>query len=455
VTGSTVPTITRTYTIPKVAGDPAAAHGLAEAYRELAAAVVAAHARVSFVARDLAAGWAGPGERAINAPIEVFLRNATALARALNQAADELDAYGQKLAAAHHHHGWSLGKILAVGAIVTVSAAAIVVTVGAAGVVEAGAAAAAVGATEAAGAAATADVAVAAELDSSVGLMLSLRPLLAFVLPHLVQAEWAAGITATYQEVTSGRLRWTSIGESAGTAFVASGAAAKTAPLVEDSAWAPHVVHGTAWAGAAAGDDELLNHRISLEDIAESFVLAGAGTAGRDALQEHGWWLPDPDYRRQALVALAHQAGRVVDPVIAHELALLRQPADEIARGEVDLLLHEGPGHTLDRHVSKSAEELLHRVRANRRVPTASTYWDRATAHDAIEQTLRRHRVEIKRWIAADSSPRLSLHLKVPYDLGFTIDRRGTVRFVRQATVVLRRDHRGDVVVVTSYPVNR
>jgi hypothetical protein len=282
-----------------------------------------------------------------------------------------------------------------------------------------------------------------------------MRPLLAFVLPHLVQAEWAAGATASYEEASSGRLQWAQIGEVAGTAFVASGTAAKTAPLVADSAWAPHVVHGTAWAAAAAGDDALIERRIDLEDIAESFVLAASGTAGKDALKERGWWLAEPDYRREALVALLHQPGRVPDPAIAHELALLRQPAAELARGEVDLLIHEGPGHTLDRHVSKSAADLLHRVRTSRRVPIASTYWDRTTAHDAIEQTLRNHRGEISDWIAAGAPDRLSLHLRTTHDLGFAIDRSGTVRFVRQATVILRRDPNGDVVVVTSYPLGR
>jgi hypothetical protein len=38
------------------------------------------------------------------------------------------------------------------------------------------------------------------------------------------------------------------------------------------------------------------------------------------------------------------------------------------------------------------------------------------------------------------------------YDVGFAIDRRGKVSFVRHSIVVLRRDQAG-VVLVTSYPV--
>jgi hypothetical protein len=48
----------------------------------------------------------------------------------------------------------------------------------------------------------------------------------------------------------------------------------------------------------------------------------------------------------------------------------------------------------------------------------------------------------------------LRLRVTVPYDLGFGVDRHGTVRFARQAVVVLRRDQSG-IVMVTSFPVAR
>jgi uncharacterized protein YukE len=443
------------YTVPTIRADPDAVYRLATAYSELAEAVRVARGKVSHVVSDLATAWSGTGQRSIDGPLETFLANAGSLAAALDQAADELEAYARQLATAHHHHRFSLHKLLVIGAITAVSATAIVVTVGAAGVVEAAAATAAVsGATEAAGAATAADVAAAGGLDVALDGLGGLRPLLGFVLPHLVQVEWSTGGMAVYDELTAGRLNWRAIAETGATAFVASGVGAKVTAAAGESGWAPHAVQGTVWASAAAGDDELLDHRLDLSDIAESFVLAGGSTAARDTLRAHGLWVPESDYRREALLDLVgHRTGRITDAAIAHEVALLRQSTRELQRGEINLALHEGPGHTMDRHVAKTAGELLTRVRGGG-PRIASTYWDETTAKAAIGETLRANATEVQRWEAAGSLGTLRLRLQTPYDVGFAINRGGRVTFVRQAIVVLRRDHAG-VVVVTSYPLSR
>lgn len=443
------------YVVPRISGDPAAVFRLATAYRDVSDAVATSQHRVAHVVGSLSSAWRGTGHQAINAPVEAFLHNAGLLVRTLNEVATELEAYGRQLARAQHHHGLSLHKLLKVGAIVAVSATAMVVTVGVAGVVEAAAATAAVGvATEAAGAASAADAVAAGGVEAALDSLDSIKPLLAFVVPHLVQVEWAAGAMATWDELTIGRLQWRGIAETGAMAFLASGAAEKGEALVGDSRWAPHVVHGTAWAGAAAGDDALVDRRFSPLDVAESFVLAGGGTMARDALRDHGMWFEEPDYRRDALVALLNRPGQVSDAEIAHELALLRQPAVEIQRGDIDLRLHEGPGHTIDRHTAKTAAELLARVRTSRRLRIASTYWDQATAREAIQRTLSANEGLVARWVAAGSPRPLRLALDVPYDVGFGIDRSGKVTFIKQTRVVLRRDSAG-IVLVTSYPEGR
>jgi uncharacterized protein YukE len=440
------------YVVPKINGNADAVFALATAYRDLGEAVTTSHQRVAHVVGDLSSAWRGVGHRGIDAPVETFLRNATALAAALEQAAAELETYGHKLALAHHHHGFSLRKILTVTAIVAVSATAIIVTMGAAGVVEAAVATAAVdSATEAAGAAVVADTSAATGLDAVFEQLPYLRPLLGFVVPHLVDVEWSSGAMAVYDELTTGKLNWRAIAETGATAFLASSGAAKATKLFDAPEWSPHVIQGTAWATAAAGDDELIDHRVDPLDVAESFVLAGGGNVARDAMKAHGLWFPEPDYRRQALIALLGKNGRITNADIAHELSLLRQPVRELQRGRIDLRLHEGPGHTIDRHISKSADELLTRVRTSR-TRVASTYWDEAGARDAIQRTLRANNATVSRWIAAGSPNTLRLRLSVPYDIGFAINRRGTVSFVRQAMVVLRRDHAG-IVLVTSYPL--
>jgi hypothetical protein len=151
------------------------------------------------------------------------------------------------------------------------------------------------------------------------------------------------------------------------------------------------------------------------------------------------------------LIDLLRRPGLVTDRDIAHELSLLRQPIGELQRGAIDLRLQEGPGHTIGRHVGKTATELRARLLTDR-IPRASTYWDQAGARDAIEATLTSNRDLIQRWSAAGYPKTLRLRLRSAYDIGYVLDRRGTVRFVRHAVVVLRHDGAG-VVMVTSYPV--
>jgi uncharacterized protein YukE len=443
------------YVVPNINGDPATVFRLAAAYRDAADTVASVQQRVVHIIGGLSGAWRGNGRQSLDAPLDALSHNAALLVRALNQVADELDSYGRQLARAHQHHGFSLHKLLKVGAVVAVSATAIVVTVGVAGVVEAAAATAAVGeAAEAATAATTADAAAAGGLDSLLGWFSSLKPLVAFVVPQLVQVEWSAGALATWEELTTGRMQWRPILETAGIAFVASVVAAKGVAAVGETGWAPHAVQGATWAGAAAADDGLLEHRFDVQDVAETFVLASGGGMARDGLRARGMWFEEPDYRRNALITLLKRPGHITDAEIAHELALIRQPALEIQRGEIDLRLHEGPGHTIDRHTAKTTAELLDRVRTNRRLRVVSTYWDESTAHESIQRTLTANSALIKRWVDAGCPRQLSLQLNVPYDVGYGVDRSGTVRFIKAVKVVLRRDSAG-IVMVTSYPNGR
>jgi hypothetical protein len=453
------------YVVPQIHGDPAAAYRLAEAYRDLADAITSAQQHVGHIVGDLSAGWSGQGRRGLDAPIGRLCRDTLRLVRMLRDTAGALDAYGAHLAKAQHHHGFSLHKLLVIGAVVAVAGTALVITVGAAGPIEAAAATAAVGgATEAASAAGAADIAAAAEIDTALDGVATLRPLLAFAIPHLVQVEWASGAMAVDNEATTGRLNWRGIAETGAIAFLASGSSARATTMASESTWLsrapaqltyamPQLIEGTTWAGAAAGDDALVDHRFSLADVSESFVLAGASGPGRDALRDRGMWPAERDYRREALINLTHQKGFIVDPSIAHELSILRQSTAEMRRSGVDLRMYEGPGHTINRHVGRSAAELLARVRSSR-ISAASTYWDETTARDAIDTTIIARTAQINRWVAAGSRGTLRLRLRVPYDIGFAIDRSGTVRFAREALVVLRHDERG-LVIKTSYPVSR
>ncbi|HET6909064.1 MAG TPA: WXG100 family type VII secretion target, partial [Mycobacteriales bacterium] len=210
-------TTAQTFVVPKVEGDPAAARRLASTYREAADDVDAASRQASFAVEQLTSSWRGSGQVASEHPLSTLQRNASVTVRALRDSADALDAYAHKLETAHHHHWFSLHKLLAVAAVVTVTATAVVVTMGAAAVAEAAlAAGAASEATAAAGAAAAAGSGAASALaDSTLGLT-GVRALLSFAVPHLVQAELSAGFAAGLEESGDGHLDWREIGVSFG-----------------------------------------------------------------------------------------------------------------------------------------------------------------------------------------------------------------------------------------------
>jgi len=319
------------------------------------------------------------------------------------------------------------------------------------------------GAIDAAGAASAADLAAATGIDSAFDAMAWLRPLASFVVPNLLQFEWAAGGTAVWQELTIGRLKWGQIAETGGIAFVAGAAAGKATSAIEDSEWlsgaparlrgaAPHLIEGTVWSGAEAADEATDRHFSPL-DISETFVLAGGSTLARDELRERDLWPAERDYRREALIGLVHRQGIIVDPEIAHEMALVRQTARELRSGEIDLRLNEGPGHTIGRHVSMPVDELLKRVRTSR-TRIASTYWDETTARDVVKQTLSANADLVRRWTKSGERGTLRLRMQAPYHVGFGVNRRGRVEFIRHALVVLRRDSSG-LLLVTSYPLWR
>src|SRR3954471_24323339 len=70
-------------------------------------------------------------------------------------------------------------------------------------------------------------------------------------------------------------------------------------------------------------------------------------------------------------------------PVGAHDLSV-----DE-ARG----------GHTLQRHVGRTDQQLQARLQHERNISAASSYTDRETAERAVDEALKRNQEKIRRWI--------------------------------------------------------
>lgn len=185
------------YVVHTPAGDPAAAQRLATAYDACADTLVGQVRHVARVLDQLGPAWRGDGARSARTPEQVLNDDAVRIARALRRSADNLRHYAQQLERAHEHHGWSIGRLVTLGAIVTVGVAAVVVTVGAAAPAEAAAAAAAVETAEAATAsAAAAGTTAATSLACWQSLLAAVRPLTPFLVPHLVSAGASCGIEA-------------------------------------------------------------------------------------------------------------------------------------------------------------------------------------------------------------------------------------------------------------------
>jgi hypothetical protein len=450
------------FTVPVIDGDTTAARRLGTAYLDLADAVDAAASQVGLIMAQLTAQWRGVGSTGSTVPVEKIRHDSAALSAVLRTAGHDLLTYGNALDKAQEHHGISLHKLVAIGAVVVVSAAAITVTVGAAAVVEAGAATAIVaGATEAAADATAADIAVSDGLVAAMSRVASLRPLLAFTVPRLAIAEWSAGSVASYDEATDGRLNWRDIGLAGGLAFFGAAMTDEIDSRLAATDWydgaSPGLRHGanalaegTIWTGIAGLDDRIVEGRFDKVDLIEALLITGGGTAAHDLLEDSGLLFQKPDYRRAALIAGLHQPGRIVDAELAHEMALLHQPLDEVVSGDVDLALHEGPGHTIGRHVGRTTEQLMARIRRER-LPRASTYWNEQVAQKAVGETIRANGATIRGWLESNAQKPLQIKHLSNDDVGFTMTKRWHITLTRRVVVVLKEVD-GQLRVLTSYP---
>ena len=256
------------YVVRKPSGDAHAARRLSAAYADLARAVVDETRACAAVLDLLTPVWRGAGARAAESPAHVIAQDGIRVAHALETSANDLRHYAHRLEKAHEHHGWSLGKLVALGAMVTVGAAVVAVTVGAAAPAEAAAAAAAVeGAEAAADAAAAASSGAAGALVSGRSALAAARALLPFVVPHLVSAGGAVAVDAVSQLLSGHALDVHSLEVSAAVGFAGSttggaierqlaGRASLVRRAAEAGAWA---ANGTVGAYADDGDVDPLD----------------------------------------------------------------------------------------------------------------------------------------------------------------------------------------------------
>jgi len=112
-------------------------------------------------------------------------------------------------------------------------------------------------------------------------------------------------------------------------------------------------------------------------------------------------------------------------------------------------------GHTLDRHIGKTDEELVARLRREPDISSASTYTDRQTAERVIGAALATNGSAFEKWRAREGRrPNFVLHYDAHEVIGRSV-RRGRTRSqpAERALVVLRwDDRRRQFYVLTSYP---
>ncbi len=116
-------------------------------------------------------------------------------------------------------------------------------------------------------------------------------------------------------------------------------------------------------------------------------------------------------------------------------------------------------GHTLARHVGRTDQELLDRLRRESNISAASTYTDRLAAERTIARTLAREQPRVDKWLARSGNrPNLALDYRGLRDdvIGRSIERgaRDAVPCT-DAVVVLRWDGQDGYYVLTSYPEAR
>ena len=114
-------------------------------------------------------------------------------------------------------------------------------------------------------------------------------------------------------------------------------------------------------------------------------------------------------------------------------------------------------GHTLDRHVARTDDQLRERLARERNISAASTWTDRDTAEIVVSEALANERSRVDGWMRR-GYPRANLALH--YDAGRIIGRslrRGDAQPVNctSAVIVLRADKPEDFYVLTAYPEAR
>ncbi|HEY4907434.1 MAG TPA: RNase A-like domain-containing protein [Candidatus Acidoferrum sp.] len=114
-------------------------------------------------------------------------------------------------------------------------------------------------------------------------------------------------------------------------------------------------------------------------------------------------------------------------------------------------------GHTLDKHVGRTDDQLRERLERERDISAASTWTDLTAAEETVAAALRANQVKIDRWNER-GYPRtnLALHFDAGHPIGRTMHHaENSSEPCSGAVVVLKADRDGGFFVLTTYPEDR
>jgi Bacterial CdiA-CT RNAse A domain len=114
-------------------------------------------------------------------------------------------------------------------------------------------------------------------------------------------------------------------------------------------------------------------------------------------------------------------------------------------------------GHTLEKHVARTDEELRERLARERNISAASTWANREVAEETVAEALRHEQNKIERWESrGDRRTNLALHYDAGRVIGRSMRHEDAVSSpCTDAVIVLKADGANGFYVLTTYPEER
>ncbi|HMJ86985.1 MAG TPA: RNase A-like domain-containing protein [Vicinamibacterales bacterium] len=114
----------------------------------------------------------------------------------------------------------------------------------------------------------------------------------------------------------------------------------------------------------------------------------------------------------------------------------------------------KGKGHTIAKHIGQTVSQLKARLKAEPKIPAASTFGDRVVAERAIFDTLLKNQVKIEAWLRSGGGM-LPVSEKLKYATGFSLERGSSkVEVVNGVRIILLKDSTSPTGyrILTAYP---